>query len=123
MAKITIESIYNLDDRRKYRDIIKENNSDMEQSNFFAENKVIPGNFNDFLYLKKKHLNYFNSKDYCQKLYGDEINEEQILEKADCYVEVTVKKYDLNTLNLKQIDDIVDERIKQIVKEDGKNAG
>ena len=46
-----------------------------------------------------------------------DVNKEQILEKADCYVEVTVKKYDLNTLNLKQIDDIVDERIKQIVKE------
>src|SRR5690606_23090124 len=47
------------------------------------------------------------------------LNEEkkEVLEKASCYEYVTVKKYPLNTIKASQADDIVDERVKFLVKE------
>src|SRR5690606_38470923 len=41
----------------------------------------------------------------------------KILEKAACYNDATVLKYKLQTLKSSQTDDIVDQRIKKIVKE------
>jgi len=47
------------------------------------------------------------------------LNEEkkEILEKASCYEYVTVRKYPLSTIKVSQVDDIVDEKIKLLVKE------
>ncbi len=47
------------------------------------------------------------------------LNEEKtdILEKAQCYEYVTVRKYPLNTIKASQAEDIVDERVKFLVKE------
>lgn len=47
------------------------------------------------------------------------LNEEKtdLLEKASCYEYVTVRKYPLNTIKASQADDIVDERVKFLVKE------
>lgn len=48
-------------------------------------------------------------------IYIDE-KRETVLEKADCYVDATVLKYPLQGLKAKQAEDIVDERVKQLVK-------
>jgi CRISPR-associated endonuclease Csn1 len=47
------------------------------------------------------------------------LNEEktEILEKASCYSDATVLKYKLQSLKASQADDIVDERVKSLVKE------
>ncbi|MGK6344342.1 type II CRISPR RNA-guided endonuclease Cas9 [Chryseobacterium sp. DT-3] len=47
------------------------------------------------------------------------LNEEktEILEKASCYNDATVLKYKLQSLKVNQVDDIVDERVKFLVKE------
>lgn len=47
------------------------------------------------------------------------INEEkkEILEKASCYINATVLKYKLQSLKANQVDDIVDEKVKFLVKE------
>ncbi|MEG0925128.1 hypothetical protein [Chryseobacterium sp.] len=47
------------------------------------------------------------------------LNEEKtdILEKASCYNDATVLKYKLQSLKANQVDDIVDERVKFLVKE------
>jgi CRISPR-associated endonuclease Csn1 len=44
-------------------------------------------------------------------------SKEVVLEKASCYKDVTVKKYDLLSLSSKQVEDIVDEKVKELVKE------
>lgn len=46
------------------------------------------------------------------------LNEEkkEVLEKSSCYEYVTVRKYPLSTIKASQADDIVDEKIKKIVK-------
>lgn len=41
----------------------------------------------------------------------------EILDKASCYEDSTVRKYPLNTITAKQVDDIVDEKVKFLVKE------
>jgi CRISPR-associated endonuclease Csn1 len=48
-------------------------------------------------------------------IYLDD-KKEVTLEKASCYRLVTVRKYPLQTITIKQVDDIVDEKVKQIVK-------
>lgn len=47
------------------------------------------------------------------------LNEEktEVLEKASCYEYVTVRKYPLITIKASQVDDIVDEKVKFLVKE------
>jgi len=50
-------------------------------------------------------------------------NKKIALEKASCYKDVTVKKYDLLSLSSKQVDDIVDEKVKVLVKERLKQFG
>src|SRR5690606_9390949 len=40
-----------------------------------------------------------------------------LLEKASCYEYITVRKYPLNTIKASQANDIVDERVKFLVKE------
>lgn len=44
------------------------------------------------------------------------VEQTKILEKASCYSDATVLKYKLQSLKVNQTDDIVDERVKQIVK-------
>lgn len=53
------------------------------------------------------------------KKYPIFLNEEKtdLLEKASCYEYVTVRKYPLNTIKARQADDIVDEKVKFLVKE------
>ena len=50
-------------------------------------------------------------------------SKEVVLEKASCYKDVTVKKYDLLSLSSKQVEDIVDEKVKELVKERLKQFG
>jgi CRISPR-associated endonuclease Csn1 len=42
---------------------------------------------------------------------------EKSVETADCYTETTVIKYKLQELKINQVDDIVDEKVKQLIKE------
>jgi len=65
--------------------------------------------------------NDYNSKKALSTLKKNPIylNEEksEILEKASCYNDATVLKYKLQSLKASQADDIVDERVKFLVKE------
>lgn len=45
------------------------------------------------------------------------LDSEKVLDKASCYIYSTVMKYNLINLKANQIDDIVDEKIKEIVKQ------
>lgn len=51
-----------------------------------------------------------------EPIYLDE-KQEVALEKAICYKDATVMKYDLLSLNAKQVNDIVDEKVRSIVKD------
>jgi hypothetical protein len=57
-----------------------------------------------------------------RSIFLDE-SKEVVLEKASCYKDVTVKKYDLLSLSSKQVEDIVDEKVKELVKERLKQFG
>lgn len=51
-----------------------------------------------------------------EPIYLDQ-KQEVALEKAICYKDATVMKYDLLSLNAKQVNDIVDKKVKEIVKD------
>ncbi|UKB81534.1 type II CRISPR RNA-guided endonuclease Cas9 [Chryseobacterium sp. MEBOG07] len=62
-------------------------------------------NFKKALSTVKKNLIFFNKE------------KNEILEKASCYNDATVLKYKLQNIKASQADDIVDERVKSLVKE------